>query len=63
MISKKNIGLLLGPIVFFIVKIFYNPIELVKDFKLLTQKHVCFNPRITSLVHVKILQHILRKLL
>ena len=31
MISKKNIGLLLGPIVFFIVKIFYNPIELSEE--------------------------------
>ena len=28
MINKKNIGLFLGPIVFFIVKIFYNPIDL-----------------------------------
>ena len=28
MINKKNIGLFLGPIVFFIVKIFYNPLEL-----------------------------------
>ena len=31
MISKKNIGLLLGPIVFIIVKIFYNPIELSEE--------------------------------
>jgi sodium-dependent dicarboxylate transporter 2/3/5 len=31
MISKKKIGLLLGPIVFFIVKIFYNPIELSEE--------------------------------
>ena len=31
MISKKNIGLILGPIVFFIVKIFYNPIELSEE--------------------------------
>ena len=28
MINKKNIGLFLGPIVFFIVKIFYNPVDL-----------------------------------
>ena len=31
MISKKNIGLILGPIVFFMVKIFYNPIELSEE--------------------------------
>ena len=31
MISKKNIGLLLGPIVFFIVKTFYDPIELSEE--------------------------------
>ena len=28
MINKKNIGLFLGPIVFFIVKVFYNPVDL-----------------------------------
>ena len=28
MINKKKIGLFLGPIVFFIVKIFYNPVDL-----------------------------------
>ena len=31
MISKKNIGLILGPLVFFIVKIFYNPNELSEE--------------------------------
>ena len=28
MINKKNIGLFLGPLVFFLVKFFYNPEEL-----------------------------------
>jgi solute carrier family 13 (sodium-dependent dicarboxylate transporter), member 2/3/5 len=31
MISKKNIGLLLGPLVFFIVKIIYNPNDLSEE--------------------------------
>ena len=31
MISKKNIGLVLGPLVYFIIKLFYNPNELSEE--------------------------------
>ena len=31
MISKKNIGLILGPLVYFIIKLFYNPNELSEE--------------------------------
>ena len=31
MISKKNIGLILGPLVYFLIKLFYNPNELSEE--------------------------------